>query len=70
MTKSGIEGQTPEEIALNMESSIRELSGFANLERERVKTMAENVRLQSKRQKKILAIIEISNVSDFVEELN
>ena len=70
MTKSGIEGQTPEEVALNMESSIRELSGFANLERERVKTMAENVRLQSERQKKILAIIEISNVSDFVEELN
>ena len=70
MTKSGIEGQTPEEVALNMESSIRGLSGFANLERERVKTMAENVRLQSERQKKILAIIEISNVSDFVEELN
>ena len=70
MTKSGIEGQTPEEIALNMESSIRGLSGFANLERERVKTMAENVRLQSESQKKILAIIEISNVSDFVEELN
>ena len=70
MTKSGIEGQTPEEIALNMESSIRELSGFANLERERVKTMAENIRLQSERQNKILAIIEISNVSDFVEELN
>ena len=70
MTKSGIEGQTPEEIALNMESSIRELSGFANLERERVKTMAENIRLQSERQKKILAIIEISNVSAFVEELN
>ena len=70
MTKSGIEGQTPEEIALNMESSIRGLSGFANLERERVKTMAENIRLQSERQKKILAIIEISNVLDFVEELN
>ena len=70
MTKSGIEGQTPEEIALNMESSIRGLSGFANLERERVKTMAEKIRLQSERQKKILAIIEISNVSDFVEELN
>ena len=70
MTKSGIEGQTPEEIALNMESSIRGLSGFANLERERVKTMAEKIRLQSERQKKILAIIEISNVSDFVEKLN
>ena len=33
MTKSGIEGETPEEIALNMESSIRQLSGFASLER-------------------------------------
>tara|TARA_B100000945_G_scaffold57682_1_gene42777 strand:+ start:50 stop:670 length:621 start_codon:yes stop_codon:yes gene_type:complete len=70
MTKSGIDGQTPEEIALNMESSIRALSGFANLERERVKTMAENIQLQSESQKKILAIIEISNVSDFIEELN
>ena len=70
MTKSGIAGQTPEEIALNMESSIRALSGFANLERERVKTMAENIQLQSESQKKILAIIEISNVSDFIEELN
>ena len=70
MTKSGIKGQTPEEIALNMESSIRELSGFANLERERVKTMAENIHLQSKSQKKMLAIIEISNVSALVEELN
>ena len=70
MTKSGIEGQTPEAIALNMESSIRELSGFANLERERVKTMAENIRLQSKNQKKILTIIEISLVSDLVEELS
>ena len=70
MTKSGIEGQTPEEIALNMESSIRELSGFANLERERVKTMAENIRLQSKSQKKILTIIEISILSDLVEELS
>ena len=69
-TKSGIKGQTPEEIALNMESSIRELSGFANLERERVKTMAENIHLQSKSQKKMLAIIEISNVSALVEELN
>ena len=70
MTKSGIEGQTPEEIALNMESSIRELSGFANLERERVKTMAANIHLQSKSQKKMLAIIEISNVSALVDELN
>ena len=70
MTKSGIEGQTPEEIALNMESSIRELSGFANLERERVKTMAENINLQRKSQQTMLAIIELSNVSALVEELN
>ena len=69
MSKAGIEGKTPEEIALNMESSIRELSGFANLERERVKTMAENLRVQSKTRKKILSIIEISNVLELVGEL-
>lgn len=69
MSKAGIEGKTPEEIALNMESSIRELSGFANLERERVKTMAENLRVQSETIKKILSIIEISNVLELVGEL-
>ncbi len=52
-----------------MESSIRELSGFANLERERVKTMAENLRVQSETRKKILSIIEISNVLELVGEL-
>ena len=69
MSKAGIEGKTPEEIALNMESSIRELSGFANLERERVKTMAENLRVQSETRKKILSIIEISNVLELFGEL-
>ena len=69
MSKAGIEGKTPEEIALNMESSIRELSGFTNLERERVKTMAENLRVQSETRKKILSIIEISNVLELVGEL-
>ena len=69
MSKAGIKGKTPEEIALNMESSIRELSGFANLERERVKTMAENLRVQSETIKKILSIIEISNVLELVGEL-
>jgi len=69
MTKSGIEGQTPEEIALNMESSIRELSGFSKLESERVKAMASNLRIQSDSRDKILAIIEISNVSDLLKEL-
>jgi len=69
MTKSGIEGQTPEEIALNMESSIRELSGFSKLESERVKVMASNLRIQSDSRDKILAIIEISNVSDLLKEL-
>ena len=69
MSKAGIEGKTPEEIALNMESSIRELSGFAILERERVKAMAENLRVQSETRKKILSIIEISNVLELVGEL-
>ncbi len=69
MSKAGIEGKTPEEIALNMESLIRELSGFAKLERARVKAMLTNLRVQSETRKKILAVIEISNVSELVVEL-
>ena len=69
MSKAGIEGKTPEEIALNMESSIRELSGFAKLESARVKSMLTNLRFQSETRKKILAIIEISNVLELVGEL-
>lgn len=69
MSKAGIEGKTPEEIALNMESSIRELSGFAKLESARVKAMLTNLRFQSETRKKILAIIEISNVLELVGEL-
>ena len=69
MSKAGIEGKTPEDIALNMESSIRELSGFAKLESERVKTMADNLRMQITERDKILSIVEISNVSDLIEEL-
>ena len=69
MSKAGIEGKTPEEIALNMESSIRELSGFAKLEEQRLKAMASNLRVQCENQKKILAIIEISNVHELLDEL-
>ena len=52
-----------------MESSIRELSGFAKLENARVKAMLTNLRIQSETRKKILAIIEISNVLELVGEL-
>ena len=69
MSQAGIEGKTPEEIALNMESSIRELSGFAKLEEQRLKAMASNLRVHCENQKKILAIIEISNVHELLDEL-
>ena len=69
MSKAGIEGKTPEEIALNMESSIRDISGFAKLEKQRLKAMASNLRVQCEIQKKILAIIEISNVHELLDEL-
>ena len=52
-----------------MESSIRQLSGFTNLEMERVKTMAENLRTQIETRKKILTIIEVSNVPELIDEL-
>ena len=69
MSKAGIEGKTPEEIALNMESSIRELSGFAKLEKQRLKLWPKICVCNVKQEKKILAIIEISNVSELLDEL-
>ena len=61
MVKSGIDGDTPEEIAMNMENAIRQLSGFNNLENSRVNCMVSNFR-ENLDNERILAIIEISNV--------
>ena len=68
MVKSGIEGNTPEEITLNMENSIRQLSGFDKLEKLRVEHMVSNLR-EKLNHGKILAIIEISNVESIVHLL-
>jgi hypothetical protein len=68
MVKSGIDGTTPEEIAMNMEGAIRQLSGFDKLETLRVKHMISNFR-KNLGTKKILAIIEISNTDSIVDLL-
>lgn len=68
MVKSGIEGNTPEEITMNMENSIRQLSGFDKLEKLRVEHMVSNLR-EKLNHGKILAIIEISNVESMVHSL-
>tara|TARA_B100000953_G_scaffold207713_1_gene171419 strand:- start:91 stop:708 length:618 start_codon:yes stop_codon:yes gene_type:complete len=68
MAKSGIEGKTPEEIAINMESSIRELTGYAKLEEQRVSTMADNLRSRNDK-KRILAIIELPNTENVIKQL-
>ena len=68
MVKSGIEGNTPEEITMNMENSIRQLSGFDKLEKLRVEHMVSNLR-EKLNHGKILAIIEISNVESIVHLL-
>ena len=65
MVKSGIEGSTPEEIAMNMENSIRQLSGFKKLETLRVEHMVSNLRNNFDNEK-ILAIIEVSNVESLI----
>jgi len=61
MVKSGIDGDTPEEITMNMESAIRQLSGFNNLENSRVNYMVSKFK-DNLDNERILAIIEISNV--------
>ena len=68
MAKTGIDGQTPEEIAMNMENSIRQLNGFAMLEEERVKVMNENLH-EHLDKKRILAIIELANVDSLIKLL-
>ena len=68
MVKKGIEGNTPEEIAINMENSIRRISGFAKLEELRVSTMSNNL-LSYSDKSKILAVIEVPNVDSLVKLL-
>ena len=68
MVKNGIEGNTPEEMVINMENSICEIQGFAKLENDRVKTMCDNLKLNLDRSK-ILAIVEISNVDSLIKLL-
>jgi len=68
MAKKGIAGSTPEEISINMERSIREIEGFAKLEKQRVRTMANNL-LSHSDKSKILAVIEVPNVDSLVKLL-
>ena len=68
MVKNGIEGSTPEEIVMNMENSIREISGFAKIENDRVQTMADNIKSKLDKSK-ILVIVELSNVDSLIKLL-
>ena len=68
MVKKGIEGNTPEEIAMNMENSIRRISGFAKLEEQRVQTMCENLGEYLDKER-ILAVIELPNVVSLIKLL-
>ena len=68
MVKNGIEGNTPEEIVTNMENSIREVDGFAKLENDRVNAMCDNLKSNLDK-RKILAIIELSNVDSLLKLL-
>ena len=83
MAKKGIKGETPEEIAINMENSIRKISGFAKLEEKRVTAMANKLQqlirehmpqsqtnlLSHSDKDKILTVIEVPNVDSLVKLL-
>jgi hypothetical protein len=68
MVKNGIEGSTAEEIVTNMENLIREMQGFAKLENDRVNAMCKNLKSNLDK-RKILAIIELSNVDSLLKLL-
>ena len=68
MAKRGIEGDTAQDIVVNMENSIREIAGFAKLEDDRVRAMTNNIKSNLDKSK-ILVIVELSNVDILVKLL-
>ncbi len=68
MAKRGIEGTTPQDIVVNMENSIREITGFAKLEDDRVQAMTENIKSNLDKSK-ILVIVELSNADILLKSL-
>jgi len=68
MAKRGIEGTTPQDIVINMENSIREITGFAKLEDDRVQAMTENIKSNLDKSK-ILVIVELSNADILLKSL-
>ena len=68
MAKKGIEGVTPQEIVLNMEKAIREITGFAKLEEDRLQTMTTNIKSNLDKPK-ILVIVELPNTDLLIKSL-
>ena len=68
MAKRGIEGDTAQDIVVNMETSIREITGFAKLEDDRVRAMTNNIK-SNLDISKILVIVELSNTDSLIKSL-
>ena len=68
MAKRGIEGDTAQDIVVNMENSIREIAGFAKLEDDRVRAMTNNIKSNLDKSK-ILVIVELSNEDFLIKTL-
>ena len=68
MAKRGIEGDTAQDIVVNMETSIREITGFAKLEDDRVRAMMNNIKSNLDKSK-ILVIVELSNTDSLIKSL-
>ena len=68
MAKRGIEGDTAQDIVVNMETSIREITGFAKLEDDRVRAMTNNIKSNLDKSK-ILVIVELSNTDSLIKSL-
>ncbi|MCH2432391.1 MAG: hypothetical protein MK206_05300 [Candidatus Poseidoniia archaeon] len=68
MAKRGIEGDTAQDIVVNMENSIREIAGFAKLEDDRVQAMVKNIKSNFDKSK-ILVIVELSYVDSLIKLL-
>jgi hypothetical protein len=69
LDKKSLEAKTPEEFVLKFDSIVNKTKGHKGLEREREKVMAHKIWKLSKKQRMILAIIELERANGVVSEL-
>jgi hypothetical protein len=69
LLRMAVDASTPEEFVLKFDSIVNKTQGHRELEREREKVMAHKLWMLTRKQSKILAIIEFERSEGVLEEL-